>query len=278
MLISWINSYFYSLKSAFMKIAGFFTFLLLLTCWSPCLYCQPEKENLRIALSQASPNYTRWLHRADSTIVCLDLFLLSPDSAVKILATCRGLVLTGGGDFDPAYYCRVSDTGRCEEIDPRRDHLEMQLIQKSLSMGMPIIGICRGMQILNVHEGGSLFIDLPTDFGTTVTHRCEDYLHCFHNVNIDVYSFLQQIVKVDSGQVASNHHQGIRHLAWSLKAVAFANDGLTEAVEWNIRSGRQSFMEAVQWHPERMEADNPLSQGLLISFIHAVHDFQSNIK
>ena len=101
--------------------------------------------------------------------------------------------------------------------------------------------------MLNVAFGGSLIIDIPSDYDTTVAHRCEDYLTCFHSVDIDSGSMLSQISGINDGTVNTNHHQGIKVLSSQLKVVAYASDGLPEAVEWINPSGKP-FLLGVQYN------------------------------
>jgi putative glutamine amidotransferase len=221
---------------------------------------------LKIGLSKASPNYERWLKQADSTLVLINLYLLPSDSAVMALLECDGLLLTGGEDVYPAWYGKESDTARCTEMNPRRDSLDIALITKALELKMPVFGICRGHQILNVYLEGKLIIDIPADFPSPVVHQCEDYLHCFHNVTVNQNSTLFSIAKCDSFSVTTNHHQAIEQLSPLLTANAYANDNLIEGVEWRHPVGK-SYLMGVQWHPERMEKNNPLSGPLADEFI-----------
>ncbi|MFO7615007.1 MAG: gamma-glutamyl-gamma-aminobutyrate hydrolase family protein [Bacteroidales bacterium] len=243
----------------FKRTSLFLSLLLLLT--GAC--CRQESAQLRIALSKGSPdslyvNYYKWVRSLDSSAVCIDLYATPLDSALKIFKSCNGLILTGGTDIHPGFYGKAHDTLRCWPIDDHRDQLEMTLVDSALAWGFPILGICRGHQMLNVALGGSLIVDIPSDFDTLVRHRCEDYLSCMHTLRIDTSSLLFNITGIDLGMVNSNHHQAADEVAMPLRAVAFTEDGLIEALEWKHREGK-SFLLGVQWHPERMEIDNPLS-------------------
>ena len=230
-----------------------------------CMGCA-RSATIKIAISKATPNYERWLKRADSTLVLINLYTLPIDSAVLVLSECNGLLLTGGEDVYPAWYGKESDTLRCTEMNPHRDSLDIALIGKALDMKMPVFGICRGHQILNVYLDGKLIIDIPADYPSAITHQCEDYLHCFHNMNVKKNSQLSAITQCDSAVVTTNHHQAIEQLSPLLSSNAFSNDGLIEGVEWFHPDGK-SFLLGVQWHPERMEKTNPLSGRLADEFI-----------
>ena len=232
---------------------------------------------LQIALSKGSPdssyaNYYNWIYSYDSTVMVRDMYALPLDSALKLFKKCSGLVLTGGTDINPAYYGKAYDTVRCWPVDDHRDKLELALIDSALAWGMPILGICRGHQVLNVALGGSLVVDLPSDFGTSVNHQCEDYLSCFHNVSVDSGSKLYRISGTINGVVNSNHHQAVNEMASPLKPVAYSPDGLIEAEEWKDPAGK-SFLLGVQWHPERLGNDNPLSGKVGVRFIEECRKF-----
>ncbi|NQV02326.1 MAG: gamma-glutamyl-gamma-aminobutyrate hydrolase family protein [Bacteroidia bacterium] len=243
-----------------LSIAGLLIFLLAITA------CQKSIPPPVIAISKASDNYINWLKRADSTVQYINLYTLPVDSALSILENCNGLLLTGGEDVFPGIYSEESDTVRCGTINFYRDTLEINLILRALELQMPVFGICRGEQILNVVFGGELFIDIPQDFDTTILHRCEDYLTCFHMVYVEPNSLLHTLCNCDSALVTTNHHQAIKVLAPDLKANVYGPDGLIEGIELADREG-QPFLLAVQWHPERMEAENPLSGPLADAFL-----------
>ncbi len=221
---------------------------------------------LKIGISKTSPNYERWLKQSDSAVVLANLYNLRIDSAVIELSECDGLLLTGGEDVYPAWYGKESDTGRCTEMNRHRDSLDIALIAKALELKMPIFGVCRGHQILNVYLGGKLIIDIPADYPSAITHQCEDYLHCFHNIIVKQNTQISSISKCDSFSVTTNHHQAIDQLSPLLKANAHSNDNLIEGIEWQHPEGK-SFLIGVQWHPERMEKTNSLSGPLADEFL-----------
>ena len=192
---------------------------------------------------------------------------------------CSGLLVTGGEDVQPEYYGKASEKHLCTEIDPRRDTLEMALIRKALEKQMPVLGICRGEQILNVTLGGSLIVDIPDHFSRLpriypVIHQCDDYLNCFHSVTIFPNSLLRSIAGCDMGKVTTNHHQAVEKLAPGLAANARSDDGLTEGIEWESQEGK-SFLLGVQWHPERMDTSNCLSGKILNVFIRHSESFRN---
>ena len=258
------------------RFSDFLAFLLvLLIFFSSCEY-QESKKQITIGISKGAPdkyygNYSSWLRSADTTIICVDLYDMSIDSALLLLEHCSGLLISGGPDVHPAYYDMAEDTIKCGTIDHFRDSLEFALIEQAISMELPILGICRGLQIFNISQGGSLYADIPTDLDTLVKHRCPDTYDCFHNIRIEEGSSLREISGIKVGTTNSNHHQGIRRIGEGLAPIARTDEGLIEAIEWKDRTEKPFFL-AVQWHPERMDTASPLSLPIAKYFIDAAYD------
>jgi len=258
------------------KFSLFFIFISTLLFIS----CDSKNDQLVIAISKSKPdkyygNYPKWIHKADPKAQTINMYELGVDSAVTLLKTCDGLIVTGGADVYPGWYGKISDTARCGSFDLYRDTLEMALIKEAIKLKMPIIGICRGEQIINVTLGGSLIIDIPTDHDTMVKHMQKDWKNCFHQVDIIDNSLLHHICQTTNGKVNSNHHQAIDKMAPGLHAVAYAPDEIVEAVEWRdvIDKG---FLLAVQWHPERLDTVNvSLSLPIAREFIFQARDYNS---
>jgi len=261
------------LTSAFM---AFFLLFLISSCSVPEQQQQQERENLRIALTKSSKSYVAWILRYEDDIEFFDLYKMGLDSSMMFLKTCDGLILTGGEDVFPGEYGQAGDTVRCGTINYYRDSLEFAAIDLALGLNMPIIGVCRGEQIFNVSQGGSLFVDVPTDFSTEVVHRQSDWRNCFHLVNVVGGSLLAEISQTVSDSVTSNHHQGINNLGRGLSIVAYSADSLPEAIEWESR-GKKGFFMAVQWHPERMDTLHPLSAPIAKEFLKEVELFKNPI-
>jgi putative glutamine amidotransferase len=241
------------------------------------LSCGVKESKLRIALSKSSPNYVQWLKRADPGIQIINLYTLNKNVATEVLGTCDGLLLTGGEDIYPGWYGKETESGRCSDCNLRRDSLEIAIISKAMEMKMPVFGICRGHQLINVYLGGKLIIDLPTDYGQSVTHMCRDYLHCNHEVYVQRNSTLYQLTGIDSALVTTNHHQAVDLLSPLLTVSARSADGLVEGIEWLNPEGK-NFLMGVQWHPERMDAGNPLSGKLAYKFVSECKTFLNSKK
>lgn len=253
----------------------FFVFVSLFSCQQ----VDVKKEALKIAISKAVPeksyeNYFRWVKSVDSTIECLDMYHLSYDSAIMVLKTCDGLMLTGGTDIYSDRYGKIEDTARCWNPDFKRDTMEYMLIKEAIKLEMPIMGICRGLQNLNVYFGGTLHIDIPTDLDTIVKHQLPKTYEANHEVSIQQGSLLHEISGVTSGTTNSNHHQGIEVLAYQLNGIARTADGLIETIELKNR-GDYPFLLGVQWHPERMDYSNPLSGKIAHRFVEEVKKYSN---
>ena len=253
----------------------FISGLLLPSCSGP-----DKPDPVVIGISKAAPeeyygNYAKWLTTADSAIICIDLYHMPLDSALILLDRCSGLLISGGPDVYPGRYNQASDTLKCGTIDFYRDTLEFALIRKAKETEMPILGICRGLQIFNVYHGGSLYPDIPTDLGTSVMHRCENTYDCDHEIRVLKKSGLYKISGEQQGVVNSNHHQGIQRIGSGIRAIARSNEGLIEAIEYED-PGNMPFFMGVQWHPERMELQNPFCLPIAINFIQEAKLFRTD--
>jgi putative glutamine amidotransferase len=177
-----------------------------------------------------------------------------------VLDRLDGLVLSGGGDVEPARFGASSIHPETYGILPARDQFEHDLIHHALRRDMPVLGICRGIQVLNVALGGTLVQDIADqhESSTPVSHRQQaDGIAANqpgHTVTIAAGSLLHVLVGQTSLPVNSFHHQAIDRLATGLEAIAVAHDGLIEAVV--LPDHR--FVLGVQWHPELMFAEHPV--------------------
>lgn len=181
-----------------------------------------------------------------------------PDVA-PLLARLDGLLLSGGGDIDPARY-HQSHHRSMYLIDRERDEFELALAQHALQCGLPLLGICRGAQVLAVASGGDLVPHIPDRYGAQVAHRDEDLdvfaqvlPFSYHAVTVEAGSRLAGAVGVRQLEVPSMHHQAIARLPAGWRVTARASDGVIEAIE---RNGA-AWQLAVQWHPEVATPTSP---------------------
>ena len=253
-------------------------FLLLFSCFllAGCsLKKDDNQQPLKVAISKYSSHqtYRNWLHRFNEQVTFVNLYPLSVDSAVKVLKTCDGLLCTGGGDLYPALFGKLDEADKCGTPDRHRDSLELAVIGEALNMKMPLFGVCRGLQVINVALGGTLYTDLPTDIGTKVTHRTKDGKHAMHEVYVNKSAELYAISHADSGLIYSHHHQGIDRLGNGLKVGARSADSLAEEIEWADTTGK-SFLMALQWHPEQLDTLMPLSKSVAEKFLKEISTYR----
>ena len=190
-------------------------------------------------------------------------------AAEELLDGMDGLLLSGGSDLDPSYYGEkpVPELG---VTIPERDAFEMALLEHALRRKIPILGICRGMQILNVALGGTLYQDLPSqvDHMVLLGHRQETpKWQPTHEVEMDGGSKVTEIMGTGELKVNSYHHQAIKVLASGLVAVAYSPDGVIEAVESDDLSKR--WLIGVQWHAEAMRDAGPEHRRLFEAHVGA---------
>jgi putative glutamine amidotransferase len=162
-----------------------------------------------------------------------------------VLARLDGLILSGGGDLDPASYGAARDPA-CGPANPDRDNAELELARQALDRALPVLGICRGLQVINVVLGGTLIQHLPDTVGHD-GHSPEESRHGSHKVSVAPGSQLARLLGRTEADVPTHHHQAAGRLGDGLVATAWADDGTVEAVEL---AEPASFMVAVQWHPE----------------------------
>ncbi len=191
-------------------------------------------------------DYLESVRRAGGTPLELTL----DDEVAGIVAKADGLLLTGGGDLDPALYGATRHE-TFTAAEPGRDDFEIALVRAALDAGRPVFAICRGMQLLNVALGGDLVQDIPTEVNGAVPHDVREPRYALaHEVwatQGSRFSTLmrEKLVDGESCQVNSRHHQAVKHTGKGLEVVATAPDGVIEAIE---RPG--AFCLGVQWHPE----------------------------
>jgi putative glutamine amidotransferase len=182
----------------------------------------------------------------------------------------HGLMLTGGNDLAPALYGEPADA-TVVDLDPRRDEFEIQLVAEARRRNLPILGICRGVQLLNVACGGSLVQDIPSQVPGALEHRFKVPEHqsffLAHELWLEPGTLLDRLMRerlsdADACEVNSRHHQAVKRVALGFRVSATAPDGVIEAIE----DPSAGFCLGVQWHPEnfwRTGEFRPLFEGFL---------------
>ena len=197
---------------------------------------------------RADMDYVSGVAQAGGTPVVLPPIT---EVAEEMVQEIDGLLLSGGSDLDPSYYGEdpLPELG---VTVPGRDAFEMTLLEHALRRGIPVFGICRGMQVLNVALGGTLYQDLPSQLHPDlIAHRQQSpKWQWTHEVEVDGDSHVAGIMGTTELRVNSYHHQAIKDLAEPLVAVAHASDGVIEIVE--SRNFSKRWLVGVQWHAEAM--------------------------
>ncbi|HIQ83096.1 MAG TPA: type 1 glutamine amidotransferase [Candidatus Pullichristensenella stercorigallinarum] len=183
------------------------------------------------------------------------------DTLYPLVVSLDAMIFSGGCDVDPVHYGQAREPG-CGRIDPRRDQIELALADLVLGRNIPVLGICRGLQMLNVVLGGTLKQDIPNH---RVSETSDDPI--WHDVRIDPSSRLAQIAGTDRARVNSYHHQAIDRLADGLVATAWAEDGTIEAMEMP----GERFFVGLQWHPEKSLREDELSKAVFKAMRAAMH-------
>ena len=187
------------------------------------------------------------------------------ESLKQLVDTADGFLFAGGVDMDPKIYGeeKIHDT---VEIDEIRDRLELAALSLIVPSDKSVLGICRGIQSVNVGFGGTLWQDIPSQYGGAVTHRQTiPGDQPIHEVTVERKSRLFEITKTEKIMTNSFHHQGVKTAGKGLRVTARASDGMIEALE----SDGDRFVLLVQWHPE-ITNDNEISKGIFKSFIDSI--------
>lgn len=203
-----------------------------------------------VGVQMAPDDYVKAVWDAGGLPVVLPVL---PEEASMALVECvDGLLLTGGGDVDPEFYGERSSVA-LQDVDPRRDLIESAIVRLSIDRNRPLLAVCRGVQMLNVALGGTLIHDLPSaGWGSHDQQAPSADPH--HEVAVDPGSRISRAFNRPTLAVNSFHHQAIKTAAPALKPVAWAPDGLIEAVEL---ADSAHWVVGVQWHPEMMLPNHP---------------------
>jgi putative glutamine amidotransferase len=212
-----------------------------------------------------SYDYIRSLQRAGATVVLLPIE--EADQIDSTLNQLDGLLLAGGADINPLYYGDIPQSylGTVEE---ERDNFELNLARQALERDIPILGICRGLQVLNVAAGGSLYQDLEHEMGPEHFHAREQFRKWqgSHSVNLREGRKIYEAIGEKSLMVNSFHHQAVKTLGRDFEVSAWSFDGVIEAIE----SKAHHYVAAVQWHPEMMSERDVLQQRLFNHFVNEI--------
>ena len=215
-----------------------------------------------------SHNYVRAVMEAGGIPLLLPIYDKKEDLD-QVLESLDGVVLSGGNDIDPLIFGET-DRGKCGRIIPERDDQDLYIARRAAELKKPLLCICRGIQVLNVALGGSLYQDLPSD-GDFFSHSKSNYPlnRVSHHVKVEKDSLLYDITGIEDMGVNSFHHQAVKDVAPGLRATAVSPDGVIEALETEDSVSEGScFLLGLQWHPEKMY-DDPVQKKIFDRFIEA---------
>lgn len=210
------------------------------------LTCSSE-DLMNGSLNKLNNTYINAVDKGGATPIIIPI-LQDGSNIEEYLEIVDGIIFTGGGDISPLYFGEdpINEIG---QIDYDRDLIEMALFQKSYEKDIPVFGICRGLQLINIALGGDIYQDIYAQVPNVQGHTCmHNIQEGYHVINILKDSILYDIFKKNKLLVNSQHHQAIRKLGHNLKVTARSNDGIIEAVE----STNDKFVLGVQFHPEAM--------------------------
>jgi putative glutamine amidotransferase len=219
------------------------------------------------SLAQESQNrdYVKCITRAGGVPVLLPCAL--DDEGIRdVLSRLDGVIISGGGDIAPSYF-EEQPHEKLGSVDPLRDNLDGTMTTAALERGdLPVLGICRGIQSINVFCGGTLYQDLSQREDTTLQHRQQaPREHASHDVEVEPGTILREILGAPTVAANSFHHQAVRDLAPDFVVSGRTADGLIEGMELPDHP----FCVAVQWHPEHMTEHHPHAQRLFHALVEA---------
>jgi putative glutamine amidotransferase len=215
-------------------------------------------------------NYTEALRKAGAVPVIIPP---QPENAADLIRELDGLVLAGGDDCDPAAYGAERHPTVDPVMDPRRQSNDLGLAKAAREHGIPTLGICLGMQVMNVAAGGTRVQDINFEIKTEIAHASEPEDRGRHDVIVEKGTRLGEILRDRELNVNSSHHQAIGNVGEGLRVTAHAPDGIIEGLE----DPKHPFYVGVQWHPEDLAGEESAAQ-LFGAFLEAAREYAGRKK
>lgn len=210
-------------------------------------------------------NYHRWISQEKNVEI---VRLGHHQNNLEDIRKCDGILLSGGEDVHPRRYGKRELLDHCHEIDEPRDEFEWKVLDFTVKNQLPLLGICRGLQVANVYLGGTLVPHIP--LAGKFDHAKVGPVDRYHGIKVDPNSGLNGIVGAIEGEINSAHHQAADRIADGLVANALSPDGVVEGLE-RLDSKDKVFFLLVQWHPERMtNLNSPFSKNIRQKFVEGV--------
>ena len=230
----------------------------------PIIGILAEVEDGEIA-NRVQDSYIRAIEQAGGVPILLP-YVRGEDTLTSFVELCHGFLFTGGVDVEPRHYGEATKS-TCGSIQSNRDAMELGIFPRVMASQKPIMAICRGIQLVNVAMGGTLYQDIPTEFQTDLPHRqIQPKNQPSHEVNVMESTPLSALVG-GAARITANsfHHQAIKVLGAGLAVMALADDGIVEAV-WGVD---HPYLRAYQWHPERLIEIDANNRRIFDDFIEA---------
>lgn len=220
-------------------------------------------------------NYPLWIKGDDSNIEIIQLFPANFNELEK----CDGIVLSGGIDSHPKFYKneRLNYPLAPREFNVARDEFELKVFKYSQEKNIPILAVCRGMQLVNIALGGDMIQDIEESGKLDHRRHEEDGVH---EISVVKDSLFYEIIGAEKCMINSAHHQALNSIANDLKVTAFSPDGIAEATEWKNKEGKP-FLICVQFHPERLaqsQEGNSIANNIRKQFLLAAEQKAINSK
>lgn len=223
--------------------------------------CSHDYQHDRTYLPQA---YAKGVEQAGGMPILLPQ-AMSADCLGQLVHMLDGILFSGGVDVDPVHFGE-EPLPNLGEIAPERDRFELELARQALDADLAIFAICRGIQVLNIAAGGTIYQDLRTQLDKTLKHSQEaPRWYATHKITIKGGTFLARALQAREARVNSFHHQAVNRIAPGFRLSASATDGVIEAIE----SENHKYVVGVQWHPEVMWEKETQMLKLFKSFIQA---------
>ena len=211
--------------------------------------CTSQQKPLILISKDGKERIEIWLKNIDSNIETKVFYSIPTDSMNYYLHKAEGIVISGGEDVNPKLYDKPSYVSLCDLPDDFRDSIEIIMIKFAIDNKIPLLGICRGVQIMNVVNGGTLIPDIPTFYpNSNINHRSK--INRAHFVIPEPNSWIENNLTYDTIWVNSRHHQSVDIIAPQFKVSAYSPDSVVESIEIKTQ---HPFAIGVQWHPESLE-------------------------
>ncbi len=217
-----------------------------------------------ISAGRKYENYLKWITQ-DTDVGVIKLSY--EEKNFDRIAMCQGIVLSGGEDVHPKYYGKpeyVKEYG-LDDLDEKRDEFEWRVLDHVRQTRLPLLGICRGLQLANVYFGGTLVPDIVAA-GKPDHTKFQEGKDRQHQIRVSDHSFLKEITRVDAGIVNSAHHQCAAIIGKDLVVNALSDEDIVEGLELKDHKAHP-FLLLVQWHPERMTPESPLAKNIRERFL-----------